>query len=373
MKRKYRHDWTAYAARFKRAAKSINKDDEYIANCLSYAKKLYEKNLPVVYSQEHFSFLCGYEYNYILSACNSEKYFYRKIVIKKKNGGNRILNEPLPSLKDIQRWVVENILEKVEVHPAAKAYVPKKSIKDNARFHVNQNVVISVDIKDFFPSIHISRVYNIFSSLGYSAAVSKMLAEICCYKNCLPQGAPTSPYLSNIVMHDLDDDLFAYARRNGLRYTRYADDITFSGDIKPSKLIATLYQLITEYGFKLNKQKISVMRRGARQIVTGIVVNQKMQFQRVRRKKLRQDVYYINKYGLNSHCIREGINKRNYLSHLIGVANSILFINPNDKDAQDAYQIIIDLLKDESKLDGQGRLDLRVSVEDSRTESPKTH
>ncbi len=173
--------------------------------------------------------LVGYKYAYLFGACLRTHNYYRTFTIYKRSGKLREISEPLPSLKEIQKWILENILEKCSLHIAAKAYIKGKSIKDNARFHRNQRRVLAVDINDFFHSIDIDRVFKLFVSLGYAPMVSALLAHLCCLKRRLPQGAPTSPAISNIISYSLDDKLYAYAREMGFRYTRYADDITVSG------------------------------------------------------------------------------------------------------------------------------------------------
>ena len=202
--------WNEYENNFIQIAKMQGKTEEYCIQQLEYAKKLFANNFPIIYNQVHFCKLVGYAEEYVFSACNQPKSFYRTYYIPKRNGKKREISEPLPSLKEIQNWIYQEILCNVKVSSYAKAYVKGKSIKDNARFHKRQIKVLSMDIKDFFPSIGFKRVLNVFRNIGYRENVAVLLANLCCLNNSLPQGAPTSPVLSNIITSKLDDKIVNY-------------------------------------------------------------------------------------------------------------------------------------------------------------------
>lgn len=323
-------DWEIYEVEFYKKAKRNKKSEEYCHNWLKYAKKLYDKHLPIIYNQEHLCLLLGYQEQYVFSASNSPAAFYRYYEIPKKNGGVRKISEPLPSLKEIQKWILDNILVNVETSVYTKAYVKNKSVKDNARFHRKQKIVLSLDVKKFFDSIRSDQIYELFLQLGYSDDVVVMLTNLCCLNGCLPQGSPTSPMLSNIVLRDFDNKIGKYTREKKIRYTRYADDMTFSGDFNPGFVIALVKKELNELGLKLNQEKTRSRGKGQRQEVTGIVVNEKMQLPRNERKKIRQEMYYIRKFGLESHMCYCNMNKANYVAHLKGKIEYALFINPND-------------------------------------------
>ena len=160
--------WKEYQYRFIKKAYKEGYSQSEIEICLNYAKNLFDKKFPIIYSQHHLSLLVGYSEDYLYKVSNSSKKFYRVYEIPKKNGGTRTIAEPLPSLKEIQYWILENILYKCEVSKYAKAYVRGQSIKKNAKFHINQKVLLSLDIRDFFGSIKFFDIYKIFSSMGYS-------------------------------------------------------------------------------------------------------------------------------------------------------------------------------------------------------------
>jgi len=214
-------NWKKYRKEFTLKATTESLDEKSIKYALSYARSLYHANLPIIFSQNHLSLLVGYNINYIRSASstNSDQ-FYRCYKIKKKSSdAMRTICEPLPSLKEIQRWILDNILIRVPISKFAKAYVVGSSIKSNARFHLRQKIVLRLDVKDFFPSIKGQNVFYIFKQLGYSAEVSAMLTGLTTLKNSLPQGAPTSPTLSNIFMGRCDARIAGYCLARKIRYT----------------------------------------------------------------------------------------------------------------------------------------------------------
>lgn len=323
--------WETYKKQFTKEAKKNGKNAEYIKAKLLYAKKLFDQDLPVIYNQEHFSLLVKYDSEYVHRMSNAPHRFYRSFTIGKKNGGKRTIDEPLPDLKSIQKWVLKEILYSIDISAYAKAYVPNRSIRDNARFHRGQNFILTTDIKDFFPSISLYKVISVFLDLGYSNEVATFIGNLCCLNECLPQGAPTSPALSNIIFKSLDVKISELSQKHKLRFTRYADDMTFSGEKYPDSLLRNISRILFEDGFTLNKSKTRILYQNRRQIVTGVVVNEKMQVSREKRDKIRQEVYYIKKYGLESHLDMIKEQRSNYLQHIIGVAEYMLFINPKDK------------------------------------------
>jgi len=334
-------DWKKYQRDFKRAARQLILPDNaygwYVATCLAYASRLNSRKLPVIFDGSHFCKIVGYKPQFVYGAANAPDRYYRKFEVPKRSGGIRVISEPLPSLKEIQRWILDNIVSRVKPSRFAKGFRRGYSIKDNARFHIGQPIVISVDIEDFFPSISFSRVYGIFVNCGYSHAVATLLTSLCILDDGLPQGAPTSPALSNLVASNLDRRISDYVLKHGYRFTRYADDIALSGlqeHASIGAILSFLNNAAGSEGFRLNPGKTRVLRQGQRQEVTGVVVNKRMAAPRALRRKLRQTAYYVNKFGLRSHMEHAHVDKRAYVEHLLGKANYVLFLNPEDRDAQ---------------------------------------
>lgn len=338
-------NWEKYKSNLIEACVLNDKNEEYKNKIIAYSYRLTLKNLPIIYTPNHLSMLVGIDYSYLCSMAYSTHLFYRSFSIPKKSGGKRKIDEPLPDLKYVQKWILDNILSKIPVSKYSKAYVKGLNLKHNAKFHRKQPYVVTMDIKDFFPSIHISRIIKTFDTCGYSHPLSCFMAHLCCLNDGLPQGAPTSPYLSNIIMQDLDEDFGEYAFSHSIRYTRYADDLTFSGLLNPQELICYVSNTVWAYGFSVNSKKTRVLRGNNRQVVTGIVVNSHMQITREKRKRIRQEIYYIKKYGLNSHLEHIKEVRAHYLEHLLGQVNHALFVNPNDAEMRAYAGYLISMIK----------------------------
>jgi RNA-directed DNA polymerase len=341
------NNWEEYRRRFETTALAAGHSNKYILHFSGYAKNLFDQGLPIVYDQYHLANLLGYRANYVRKITNSPEHFYRVFSVAKKAGGERLISEPLPSLKEIQRWILDEILRHIPLSGYAKAFREKRSIRDNAYFHVDRNLVLSIDIKDFFNNLRHPKVFGVFLNLGYSTAVANMLTRLCTLKSSLPQGAPTSPALSNILMRRVDSRIAGFTRNKGIFYTRYADDMTFSGDFPPGMIIKFVQKVLHDENLEINQNKTRTRRPGQQQKVTGIIVNKKMQAPRSTRRELRQKMYYINKYGFDSHLRQTENSKANHIRHLLGVANFILSVNPKDLEVQGYYEQLIALLEDQ--------------------------
>jgi RNA-directed DNA polymerase len=226
---------------------------------------------------------------------------YHRFTIPKRNGGTRVISSPKGRLRVAQSWVLHHILSRLALHDAAMAFRPARSIKDNAALHRGRAIVVRIDLTDFFPSIGFRRVKGLFESFGYNEGVSTILALLCTEAprvavtlanpadasgderryvaiggRVLPQGACTSPAITNILCRTLDARLAGLARRFGYTYSRYADDLVFSHPDPSAPLGAFLsfvQRVIAEEGFTINAEKTRVMRPHQRQAVTGLVVN----------------------------------------------------------------------------------------------------
>lgn len=333
-------DWKKYSESFVATARQRGFDEQYIERCLGYADHLVGQGLPIIYSLEHLSSLAGIKERYLRSVAFMQEHYYRDFTILKKSGGTRQISEPLPNLKTVQRWILDNLLHKIAPSPFAKGFVPGKSIKENARFHRKQEMVLCLDVKDFFPSISPPTIRRFFMSCGYSNKLSYYLTRLCTLNGGLPQGAPTSPALSNLIFAPIDKKIAEYCLDRKIRYSRYADDLTFSGNFPTGNLINHVKHCLSELKLTLNSSKTRLMRPHERQEVTGVVVNEKLQATRKLRRSLRQATFYIERFGLDAHIAKIKEKRANYVNHLIGQANFVLFLNPKDRDAQTAIDIL---------------------------------
>lgn len=327
-----KNKFESYKKKFSQKASENGYSEENIRKCLEYAEPLILKDLPVIYNTSHLSALVGYNKTFIKKAALYPKSYYRHFNIPKKDGTFRSVSEPLPSLKEIQNWILIEILYKNKVSKYAKAFVPNRGLKDHVKYHINSEKVLTLDIKKFFDSIRFEFVEKIFLRMGYSSNISNLLAKLCYLNNSLPQGAPTSPCLSNILLFEFDEIISEYCRKNNLKYTRYADDLAFSGAVKKTELIQLVKNELRKLKLMTNNGKIKLMKQNERQIISGLIVNSKVQVPKTQRNKLRNEMYYIKKFGIENHIEKIYLTKQNYLIHLIGKINYILTMNPADNE-----------------------------------------
>ncbi len=240
---------------------------------------------------------------------------YTRFTIPKRRSGNRIILEPIPNLKIVQHKLLQVLRLVYEPKPSAHGFVNDKCITTNAAQHVRKKYVLNVDLKDFFPSINFGRVRGMFMAYPYhlNDKVATVLARICSLRTCLPQGAPTSPIISNMICAKMDSQLQKVARDHRCYYTRYADDLTFSTSVKqfPTSLAVViadatgqsvhvgneLLEIIRENGFQINQDKIRLQTRGQRQEVTGLTTNQFVNVNRKFIRQVRAMLHAWRKYG----------------------------------------------------------------------------
>jgi RNA-directed DNA polymerase len=278
----------------------------------------------------------------------SETSHYQRFMMPKKSGGERLISAPMPKLKAVQHWILENVLVAVPLHDAAHGFVRDRSIVTNARHHCGKDVVVNMDLKDFFPSVSYRRVRGLFQAMGYSGQVATILGLLCTEAETqeheldgktyhiatserrLPQGAPTSPAITNILCHRLDRRLDGMARKLGFAYTRYADDITFSGSgeavVHLTKVLWRSRQIIQSENFTLHPEKLRIMRKGQHQEVTGLTVNQKPMVPRENLRRFRALIHQIERDGPSGkHWQHRGAH---LLATLHGYACFINMVDP---------------------------------------------
>jgi hypothetical protein len=178
---------------------------------------------------------------------------------------------------------------------------------------------VKYDVKDFFGSVHVVDIFRIFRRIGYTRVVAHLLTRLTTFGDALPQGAPTSPDLANVAAYRLDARLSGLAGRHDVVYTRYADDLTFSGgEVANSKFRRTVEHIMRDSHFSPNEKKTVFLRQSDQQRVTGVVVNDRAGWPRVTRRWLRQEVYYLTKYGVAEHVRRRGYEHAAYKEFLYG-------------------------------------------------------
>ena len=258
---------------------------------------------------------------------------YSRFAIPKKRGGTRVISSPKRRLRVAQNWLLEHIVAPLPVHEAAAAFRPGLSVVDNAARHTGRAVVARIDLKDFFPSVTLPRVRRLFRDMGYSGGVATLLALIATEapraavtldgkphfvalgERSLPQGACTSPALTNLLCRRMDSRLTGAAEALGFRYSRYADDLVFShaeASAPVGILLALARRIIADVGFVVNEEKTSVLRPQHRQVVTGIVVNETPHVSRPDLRRFRAVLHRCETLGVAEVSRQMGKDARAY-------------------------------------------------------------
>ncbi len=306
-----------------------------------YIRTLVGNSVPVIFEFEHLSRLIGIDQTRFRAMVNSTSSFYRTFHIKKRLGGLREISSPFPSLLICQDWIYKNILLNIPVHSCVHGYVPGRSIFTNAAPHLKSRCILKMDIRNFFPSIKIDWVANFFNQLGYADNVSFYLASLCCKNGSLVQGASTSPYLTNILLRGLDHRLYNLAQSYNMEYTRYADDLTFSGEYIPHPVIGIVDSIISDFGLRVNNDKTRLQIARNQKIVTGLsVAGESISVPRSFKRDLKKELYFIQKYGYQSHLSKKKIRKPFYIDSLVGKVNFWLQAEPTDPYAIKALSML---------------------------------
>ncbi len=292
-------------------------------------------------------------------ACKSKNprlthYHYR--VLAKKSGAIRLIEAPKPRLKELQRQILTHILDRIPPHPAAHGFVQSRSVQTFIAPHLRRRVALKMDLQDFFPSITGARVQTIFRMLGYPESVADLLGGVCTNavprqvwnaaaagadydqlqearlvhtRPHLPQGAPTSPALANVCAYRIDCRLTGLARSAGAEYSRYADDLAFSGGEEFERGVERFSThaaaILMEEGFHVNHRKTRIMRQGVRQRLVGLVANERMNVMRSDFDRLKATL---------NNCARLGPESQNrsdhpsFRAHLDGRVGWIESVNP---------------------------------------------
>jgi len=335
----------------------INKWDEFISRSIKgeknqralslYIEKLIINDAVVILDFNHLAMLLGIKGNILASIIAHTHSFYYNFEIPKRSGGTRSISAPYPVLLNSQRWIYDNILSKVIIHNNAKGFIKQISIADNARVHLNTNYVLKMDIENFFPSIKMNRIMSIFRNLGYTKKISYYLSSICCLNGVLPQGAATSPSLSNIIAKRMDARITGLASHFELNYTRYADDFTLSGKILPPKIIDYIENIVNQEGFSINKKKTNLIGREKQKIITGISISSgELKIPREKKREIRKNIHYVLKNGLIEH--QKQINSFDpiYVERLLGYLFFWQSIEPDNEFVRSS----IIKIKDYSKI-----------------------
>lgn len=351
-------DSQAYIA----GARAANIDQKIVAAALGHARAIrsVSKELPVIFTLAHLAKACGVSSSYLIEVAGRGSDPYRDYIAKKREDPQgstvarryRTICIPDPELKKTQRWIHQNILSKISPHSASTAYSDNNTLLDAAARHSNARWLIKIDIERFFESIKEPYVASVFERLGYPDLLSFQLGRLCTrlptiksrkdifrrhskpakgvmqneWIGFLPQGAPTSPQLANLVMRRFDRRIAALSKLAGLRYSRYSDDMIFSTAGEFSRNQATdfvhrVYDALGAHGFEANRTKTSIAAPGARKVVLGLLVDRdEPRLTRDFRSNIETHLHYLERpdVGPVAHA-----KARNFDS-IIGLQNHLL-------------------------------------------------
>jgi retron-type reverse transcriptase len=298
-----------------------------------YARNLIENDYPVIFDHTHLATILGVTESLLRFMVSSPESFYRPFRLRKRRGGSRLIEAPQHELKMVQHWLQRNLTRNLTVHDAAHGFRRERSVVSNAKQHVGRPLIVKYDVKDFFGSVKEAVVFRNYRRIGYTRRVAHMLTRLTTLGGALPQGAPTSPDLANVAAYRLDARLSGLAGRHEVVYTRYADDLTFSGGgVANPRFRRAVEHIMRDSGFSPNEKKTVLVRRSDRQRVTGLVVNDKAGWPRATRQWLRQEVYYLAKYGVDEHVRRRGYQRAAYKEFLYGHLYALRQLHPVEAD-----------------------------------------
>jgi hypothetical protein len=300
-------------------AASLRTRNRQVRDLLTDEEQLARYGLPIWRNEEDLAQALGLSVKrlrfFSIHRARERTCHYVTFAIPKRRGGERLIMAPKRELKALQRKLVALLVSRLLVSPHAHGFLRGRSVRSNAEPHRGRRVVVQLDLADFFPSVHVGRVRGLLISMGYGYSVAQTLAVLMTEaqrqrvdiegqiyhvpvssRHCV-QGAPTSPGLCNAVLLRMDRRLNGLARKRGFTYTRYADDLTFSGDETEAayKLRAAAAHIIREEGFLINANKSRICRNSARQVVTGVIVNDTLGLSRQQRRCLRAAIHQLGR------------------------------------------------------------------------------
>ncbi|MBF0556127.1 MAG: RNA-directed DNA polymerase [Nitrospirae bacterium] len=239
----------------------------------SEINNLVAQQLPPVVSKKCLATLFGFSNSFIDTLHRRTERYYRIFEIP-KGKKKRIIQAPRVALKVIQKWFAHYLANSLNLHEAVFGFVKGRSAVQGAALHCGAHWIYSVDIEDFFPTTSIDKVISSLTNLGYGYPGAALIAKLCCYEGNLAQGSPASPVLSNLVFREIDEELFTLSKQNGICYTRYADDIVFSGiNSFPDHIREEVISIIQARGWKLSIKKIHLAKRPYRLKVYGLLIH----------------------------------------------------------------------------------------------------
>lgn len=366
--------WSSH--RYRLEARQKQRPECVVQAAIAQSERLLtaDPSLPSILSLNHLAVRCGVPYSDLREFVSRRPIDkdepsmpYDNFSIRKRSGGRRFIHVPNRQLMRVQRWINHHVLQEVKPHRASHAFSRKSSIKKCAQVHCGSAWLVKLDISDFFESVSEIQVFRAFKGMGYSPLVAFELARICTirtpthsprqhfkqwlvrkanqtiyayndrYLGYLPQGAPTSPLLANLVMRQCDKDLSEIATKYGMKYTRYSDDLAFSspdpalGRDACRKLIFEVYAVLSQAGYRLNARKSTIVPPSARKLVLGLTIDgAEPGLTKEFKDRLRQHIYYLEKLGPVDHAFNRKFDSVwGMKAHIRGLIDFAKMIEPD--------------------------------------------
>lgn len=309
----------------------------------NYGTLMRSLNIPLFHNIEELANLTGLSESLLYCLSKKSERYYRSFSVSKKNGGKREIFAPSYTMQIVQRWILLNILNKIQPSKQSMAFRRGKEYgcKANALFHIETHYGVSMDLKNFFPSISANRVYTVFSNIGYDSMAATLLTNLCILDGHLPQGGPCSPALSNLVCVQLDARLNGLCEKRRIRFSRYADDMYFSCDNQDvlKKAIPIIREIIADEGFTINDKKVHYHTPSNRKMITGVIVSRsnnndepQIYAKKDIKRKIRVEIakmIFTGNYSEKDHVLGE-ISYVNYLEpNFLEKAKKYIYVTAN--------------------------------------------
>ena len=367
---------------YEKAAQNLSLGPERAAELRFYAQNLISQRLPVVFTLGHLSKITGVSYQMLHDTVNRrrETSNYRMFPVRKRSGGKRFIHSVTTDLLTVQRFINQEILQRCQPHPSSFAFHPSGGIRNCASMHCGAKWLFQYDLNDFFYNINEIDVFQIFERMGYRPLLAFEFARLCTttrlpgpqlgyldypdanvdfskmpYRKfynivgVLPQGAPTSPMLSNLAAWNLDEWMYKYAVDHGFVYTRYADDITISAIALPPRhsigsIHRSLINIIRQAGFKENTKKRRIAGPGSKKVVLGLLVDgPEPRISKETYRRIDRHLYASEKFGLTETAMHEGFDSAfGFFNHLSGL---IAFVKDVDRNRWEDFNSRLRKLK----------------------------
>jgi hypothetical protein len=322
------------------------KNRDLVEGYIAFVGHCIDLQIPPIFENTHLRLLLGLDGSQFGSLLNNGSSRYRKFSIPKRSGGEREISSPIPALLFVQKWILGNILSRIPVADCAHGGIEGRSIITNASEHLGAPALLKMDISDFYGSVGFGFGVSTFRRLGYPQDVSVSLGQFCFDMGSLPQGAATSPSLANQSCAVMDKRCGGLARKYGLKYTRYFDDITFSGPYINERLIEIISGIASESGFKINEKKTRMLLGKSAKYVTGISVGgDKLRLPRSSRRAIRNAAHLLVKTG-DALGFANSARDPLVVEAILGRVAFWRHIEPDSEVAQELFSSLVSLRRE---------------------------